>query len=218
MKILIIEDNKAIAEMLKKFFNSENWETSIFYEGYEALENFYLIKPDLVILDWMLPTISGIDLCKELKLANPSIPIIMLTAKSNDLDEITGFNSGANDYIRKPFNPKILLLRIKSLLSRKEKHQVNIDENSYLDLSKKQVFNNNSPINLSPKEYELLLYLAENKNRYFSREQLIEYIWGFDFNGDFRTVDTHITNLRKKLQLENLKNKRGIGYSLVSEQ
>ncbi|MGL5645930.1 winged helix-turn-helix domain-containing protein, partial [Cetobacterium sp.] len=94
----------------------------------------------------------------------------------------------------------------------------NIDENSYLDLSKKQVFNNNSPINLSPKEYELLLYLAENKNRYFSREQLIEYIWGFDFDGDFRTVDTHITNLRKKLQLENLKNKRGIGYSLVSEQ
>lgn len=218
MKILIIEDNKAIAEMLKNFFDSENWETSIFHEGYDALENFYLIKPDLIILDWMLPTISGIDLCKELKLANPSTPIIMLTAKSHDLDEITGFNSGADDYMRKPFNPKILLLRIKSLLSRKEKHQVKIDENSYLDLSKKQVFNNNSPINLSPKEYELLLYLGENKDRYFSREQLIEYIWGFDFDGDFRTVDTHITNLRKKLQLENLKNKRGIGYSLVSEK
>lgn len=218
MKILIVEDNKAIAEMLKNFFISEKWETSIFYEGYDALEKFYSIKPDLVILDWMLPTISGIDLCKEFKLINPSVPIVMLTAKSNDLDEIKGFSSGADDYIRKPFNPKILLLRIKSLLNRKENQQIKVDENSYIDLSKKQVFKDNSSINLSPKEYELLLYLSENKDRYFSREQLIEYIWGFDFDGDFRTVDTHITNLRKKLQLETLKNKRGIGYSLVNEK
>ncbi|MDX8335662.1 response regulator transcription factor [Candidatus Cetobacterium colombiensis] len=218
MKLLIVEDNKTIANMLKNFFDLEKWDSIIFHEGYEALENFYSIKPDLVILDWMLPTISGIELCKELKRVNPSIPIIILTAKSNDLDEIIGFNNGADEYIRKPFNPKILILRIKSLLNRKKEIQIKINNNVIIKTCVKEIFKNNILITLSPKEYELLLYLSENKNQYFSREQLIEYIWGFDFDGDIRTIDTHIANLRKKLELKNIKNKRGIGYSLVIEK
>lgn len=214
MKIMLVEDNKAIAEMLKNFFSLEKWETSIFFEGYEALENICVIKPDLIVLDWMLPTISGIELCKELKKINPSIPVLILTAKSEDSNEIEGFSSGADDYIRKPFNPKILLLRMNALLSRKKVEKLQITSDIYIDILKKKIVNKEEEIVVSPKEYELLLYLSENRGRYFSREQLIDYIWGFDFEGDSRTVDSHIANIRKKLKLESIKNKRGIGYSM----
>jgi len=217
MNILLIEDNRELNKMICDFLEDEGWKVSSHLSGYDGLEAYYEIKPDLVIVDWMLPDISGIEICKEIKNSSLKMPILMLTAKSSDRDEIEGFKNGVDEYIRKPFNPEILILRIYTLLGRKKIKTIEIDEKILINLEKKQLLVEKKEISLSPKEYELFLYLAENRGRYFSREQLLEYIWGFDYQGESRTVDSHINYLRKKISKDLIKTKRGVGYKMLGE-
>lgn len=214
MKIFIVEDNVTLSDMIQTFLIKENWEVYSFTKGYSALEAYFNVKPDLIILDWMLPDISGLDICKDIKSINSIIPIIMLTAKDKEEDEIKGFKYGTDDYITKPFNPNILIYRIKALLKRVNKEKIYLSKNIYINLINISVYKDEIQINLSPKEYNLLIYLYENRGHYLSRNQIITYVWGYDFQGDERTIDTHINSLRKKISKTLFKTKSKFGYSM----
>lgn len=202
-KVLIVDDDVNICEVINMYLQSSGYETQIVHDGKEAEEKFESYKPDLVLLDIMIPSVDGIDVLKWIRKDN-NTPIIMLTAKGDTFDKVIALELGADDYVVKPFEPKELLARVKAVMRRytvdntKEKMlkfgDLDIDSNSYSVIYKGQ------EIKMPPKEFELLYYLAFNKNKVFTREQLLCEVWGYDYPGDSRTVDVHIKRLREKLE------------------
>lgn len=211
MKVLIAEDEMHMSKIIAMYFEKEGYEIYVAKDGEEALECLYSTVIDLVILDWMMPKVSGIEVCKEMRRLQHPAKILMLTAKSEVEDEIVGLTHGADDYIRKPFDPKILLLRAKKLIGNQEELSCN---GLRVDLQTNKVYLQGAPIVLSKKELELLQCFMQNKNKILSREQLLDRVWGLDYYGDDRTVDTHIRRLRSKIGEEFIITHRGIGYSM----
>ena len=221
--IFVVEDEKPIQELLQYNLEKEGFKVSSSANGEEALETIKEKVPDLILLDWMLPDLSGIKICRYLKQDKTvkNIPVIMLTAKGEEEDKIKGFNTGAEDYMTKPFSFPELLVRIKSLLKRVKPNIVS-DEAIYLDLKidrvSMKVSRKEKEINLGPKEYKLLNFLINQPKRVYSRDQLLEQVWGDDINVESRTVDVHITRLRQAINIDGVKplirTVRSAGYSL----
>jgi len=221
--IFVVEDEKPILTLLTYNLEKEGYKVSSSSNGEEALSVIKEKKPDLVLLDWMLPDLSGIKICQYLKQDEKvkNIPIIMLTAKGEEEDKVKGLNTGAEDYMTKPFSFPELLARIKSLLKRVKPNIVS-EEATYLDLKidreSMKVFRKEKEIFLGPKEYKLLDFLIKQPKRVYSREQLLEQVWGDDINVESRTVDVHITRLRQSINIEGAKplirTVRSAGYSL----
>jgi len=218
-KVLVIDDDVNICELIRLYMEKEGFEVLTIYNGIKAVEAFKTFAPNIVILDIMLPGADGWQVCREIrKISN--IPIIMLSAKGETFDKVLGLELGADDYIVKPFEPKELVARVKAVLRRYEHRDIDVQEVVYPNLvinkSDYTLKVNSNYLDVPPKELELLYFLASNPNKVFTREQLLEQVWGFDFYGDSRTVDVHIKRLREKLEGENqnwqLKTVWGVGY------
>jgi DNA-binding response OmpR family regulator len=219
-KILVIEDEKRMSNLIKDFLVKENFEILQAFDGDAGFDLFFdTLNIDLVILDVNLPIRDGWSLLREFKNNSPDIPIIMLTARSQSSDELFGFDLGADDYITKPFNMKILIARIQALLNRTNKLSSIEKENFnwiFLDSLAHKFYVNDKEIILTPIEYDLLIYLLKNKNIALSREQILNNVWGYDYYGDVRTIDTHVKRLRKKIEPygDKIKTVRSIGYTI----
>lgn len=202
-KILIVDDDQNISEIIKMYVENAGYETETAHDGREAQEKFSSYKPDLVLLDIMLPYIDGIDVLKWIRKEHET-PVILLTAKGETFDKVLGLELGADDYIVKPFEPKEMMARVKAVLRRysadNSKQEVLSFDGLVIDSSSYSVVYNNNETKMPPKEFELLHYLATNKNKVFTREQLLCEVWGYDYPGDSRTVDVHVKRLREKLQ------------------
>ncbi|MGL5086072.1 MAG: response regulator transcription factor [Clostridium sp.] len=221
--ILIIEDDEDISEILKFSLTKEGYIVKVNPNGLETEDEIKSFDPDLILLDIMLNDTDGFTVCR--KISSYKIPIIMITARVEIMDKILGLEMGADDYITKPFDIREVVTRVRVALRRREENNVNIKENqesTYLSLDNikideamRYVYCNESEIKLKPKEFDLLLFLVKNKNRVYTREQLLDGIWGYDFLGDTRTIDVHITRLRQKLKGSiNLETVFGVGYAL----
>lgn len=218
-KILVIDDDVNICELIRLYLEKEGHEVMTVYSGSKSIGAFTEFTPNIVILDIMLPGMDGWQVCREIrKISN--IPIIMLTAKGETFDKVLGLELGADDYVVKPFEPKELVARVKAVLRRYEHREPDAQEVVYPNLvinkSNYTMKINGKNMELPPKELELLFFLASNPNRVFTREQLLEHVWGFDFFGDSRTVDVHIKRLREKIETQGrnwqLKTVWGVGY------
>lgn len=220
MKILIVDDDINICEIVKLYLLKAGYEPLIAYNGVKAMQLFNDEQPSLVVLDVMLPGTNGIEICKNIrKLSN--VPIIMLTAKGEFSDRITGLEAGADDYVCKPFDPNELVARIKAVLRRTESIEtvsgVIEYENISLDITNYKLMVKGEDVEAPPKEIELLYHLASNPNKVFTRDQLLNEVWGFEFSGDTtRTVDVHVKRLREKIdgvsEKWELKTVWGVGY------
>lgn len=215
MKILIIEDDINLNKMLVDFFTSKGYEVIKEVNGERGLDLYFKSSPDIVITDWVLPDLSGIELCTNIK-RESNTPIIILTANSSVEDEVTGFLSGADDYITKPFSLKVLNLRVENLIKRSGLHKLSLSASLEISLDTMSIINGNLTTPLSIKEFSLLMFLYESRG-YSSKEKILNHVWGYDYYGDPRTVDTHITRLRKKIGGNLIVNKRGVGYKLVRD-
>lgn len=202
-KILVVDDEPAIRDLVQMVLAREGYQVLVAEDGQSALELVPVHKPDLIILDLMLPDISGHEVCKKIS-DHHQIPIIMLTAKHEVVDKVLGLEFGADDYITKPFDARELLARIKALLRRLSKTTDTGDNITYegleINFAQKTVYKNKDLISLTPREFQLLEVLASNRRRTFSRDELMSLAWGYDYSGDSRAVDIHITRLRKKIE------------------
>ena len=223
-KILVVEDDKSIREMLTFALETEGFRVDCGKSGIEALKKNNEFEPNLVLLDLMLPDINGFEVCKKIQ-QERDIPVIMVTAKNDIVDKVLGLEIGADDYITKPFHIKEVIARVNKSLQRiekainleKEKKLIEIGKEIYIDEDGRCVIKNGIEVGLRPKEYEVLHLLATNKGKVFSREQLLNKIWSYDYFGELRTVDVHIRRLRAKI--EDNENKYietvfGVGYKL----
>ena len=217
-KILIVDDDENICEVIKMYLETTGYNVKVAHDGKAAKEEFVNFSPNLVVLDMMLPGIDGMEVLKWIR-KDSNVPVIMLTAKGETFDKVLALEIGADDYVVKPFEPKELLARVKAVMRRYSGEEpdnvvlnfpgLTIDANSY------KVIYNGEEVKTPPKEFELLHYLASNKNKVFTRDQLLCEVWGYDYPGDSRTVDVHIKRLREKLnggeewQLETV---WGVGY------
>ena len=221
MNILIVDDEEGIRSIIKEYCINEHFDCEEAENGEEALEKLKTKKFDLMILDIMMPKMDGFSLLKNCP-KEKRIPTIVLSSRGEEYDKLTGFDLEIDDYVTKPFSPKELIARVKAVLSRTKKE--NIKQYTYdtleVNFDAHTVKIDNKLINLTPKEYDILVFFLENKNIAISRERLLENIWGFDFYGDDRTVDTHIKMLRNNLgkYRENIKTVRGLGYKYVEEE
>ncbi|MGV2942095.1 winged helix-turn-helix domain-containing protein [Mesobacillus sp. LC4] len=205
MKILVIEDNESVCEMIEMFFLKEGIEGRFVNDGLQGYEAYKEEDWDLLIVDWMLPGMDGVMLCRKIRQEGSDVPIIMLTAKDSESDQVLGLEMGADDYVTKPFSPLALMARIKAVARRYQK--LKPDEHSEVGTSAlkinketREVNLDGKPVtNLTPKEFDLLLFFAQHPRQVFTREQLLERVWGYQFYGDERTVDVHIKRLRKKI-------------------
>ncbi|MCM8710483.1 response regulator transcription factor [Clostridium sp. SYSU_GA19001] len=221
-KILIVDDEEHIQELIK--FNLENngYRVICASNGMEALKLAKSEKPDLVLLDLMLPGIDGYDVCKEIRRENSisNMPIIMITAKSEELDKILGLELGADDYMTKPFSVRELLARVKALLRRTSTQAIDMSykfDNITVDFEKHEVTKEGKKIDLTLKEFEVLELLIKNKGRVITREFLLDKVWGYEYIGETRTVDVHIRHLRQKIEVDDkcpkyIETIRGVGY------
>jgi two-component system response regulator ResD len=223
-RILIVDDDKNVLEILSLYLKKEKFNVLTAKDGEEAISKVEEANPDLVILDIMMPKIDGLEVVKILRKDN-DIPIILLSAKEEEFDRILGLEIGADDYVTKPFSPREVLARVKVILKRvsKTKKTKDVDELiSYprliIDSKERRVEVDGSVIDLSPKEYQLLLLLAKHPKQVFEREQLCDRVWGIDYYGDMRTVDVHINWLRDKLKLGYIKTVWGIGYKFEVQE
>lgn len=216
MKILIVEDEKGISDFLKQGLEEESYEIIVASDGLSGLDLAVTNKPDLILLDWMLPKMSGIDVCKEFRKTDSKTPIIFLTAKDTIQETIEGLKSGANDYIKKPFSFEELLERIKIHFRTIDDAKQLTLSNIKVDLSKYQVFVDDKEVSLTQREFELLVYLIKNKGNVCTRVQIIEDVWDIHFEYDTGVIDVFMNAIRKKLNLskENdcIKTIRGVGY------
>ncbi|MBC8595434.1 response regulator transcription factor [Qingrenia yutianensis] len=202
-RILVVDDDKNICELIRLYLQKEGYTVEIANDGLAALEKFSQNPPAAVILDIMLPKIDGIEVLKRMRKAG-NIPVIMLTAKGEVFDKVLGLELGADDYMVKPFEPKELVARLKAVLRRFESAE-NLDKeivypNIRINLSTYELVLGGKSIDIPPKELELLYFLASHPNRVFTRDQLLDEVWGYDFFGDSRTVDVHVKRLREKLE------------------
>ncbi len=217
MKVLIVDDEVLIRDVIKEYLNLENISFEEASNGYEAIEKVKQEDFDVIIMDIMMPKMDGYKAVKEIREFS-SVPFIMLSARSEEYDKLTCFDIGADDYMTKPFSPRELIARIKAVTKRngnKKNEQLNYKFKGLLiNTSAHEVFVDEKNIYLTPKEYDLLIYLIENKNIALSRENLLTNIWGYDFYGDDRTVDTHIKTLRNNLgkYRDFIKTIRKVGY------
>lgn len=218
-KILIVDDDNNICELLRLYIEKEGFEVEISNDGKDALEKFDKINPKLIMLDIMLPGLDGWQVCREIR-KKSDCPIIMLTAKSEVFDRVLGLELGADDYIVKPFEGKEVIARIKAVLRRIDKKDGGLKEVKFdklvINISNYELKVNGQTVDAPPKEMELIYHLASNPNRVFTRDQLLDEVWGFDYYGDSRTVDVHVKRLREKLEgvsdKWNLKTVWGVGY------
>ncbi|MBS6323548.1 MAG: response regulator transcription factor [Clostridium sp.] len=224
-KIMICDDQIMIHETLGMYLENEGYEHISAMDGEEALQKFETEKPDLIILDIMMPKLSGTDVCRKLR-EKSRVPIIMLTAKGEEIDRILGLELGADDYIVKPFSPREVVARIKAVLRRTSEQQSNDDgrvtlNGLVIDIKSYTVTLKGQPVICTPKEIEILYMLASNPGQVFTREQLLNKVWGYDFAGETRTVDTHIKRIRAKLDNTGLnwsiKTIYGVGYKFEVE-
>ncbi|CAM2859026.1 response regulator transcription factor [Hathewaya histolytica] len=202
-RVLIVDDDENICEVIKMYLENSGYETDMVHNGRDAIEKFGVYKPDLMILDIMLPYVDGIDVLKAIR-KDSETPIILLTAKGDTFDKVLGLELGADDYMVKPFEPKELLARVKAVLRRYNLEGTNKEvlnfEDLEIDINSYNVTYKEAEVKMPPKEFELLYFLALNKNKVFTREQLLCEVWGYDYPGDSRTVDVHVKRLREKLQ------------------
>lgn len=205
-KILVVDDDQHIAELISLYLMKDGFDTKEVYDGKQALEEVNQYQPDLILLDLMLPGMDGYQVCAEIRKTN-KVPIIMLTAKGETFDKVLGLELGADDYIVKPFEPKELVARIKAVLRRytakvdleEEDGQILRFPNLEINLSNYTVTYHGKNLDFPPKEFELLSFLAQHPNRVFTREQLLDRIWGYEYVGDTRTVDVHVKRIREKM-------------------
>ena len=221
VSVLIVEDDRNIAELLQLYLEKEGYAVITAEDGGKGLEKFRTIKPDLVLLDVMMPVMDGWAVCKAIR-AESQVPIIMLTAKGETDDKVSGLKSGADDYITKPFEMKEVLARIEAVLRRvngmpveKKSRRLDYDKLS-IDMDSFELIVDGKKVDTPPKEMELLFFLASSPNRVYTRNQLLDEVWGFDYFGDSRTVDVHVKRLREKLEgvseTWSLKTVWGVGY------
>lgn len=219
-KILIVDDDKNICELLRLYLAKEGYETAMAYDGEAAVAAFEAEKPALVLLDVMMPKMDGWEVCRRIR-AGSEVPVIMLTAKGETFDKVLGLELGADDYVVKPFDTKEVVARIKAVLRRCAAAQKSPDgvlnyDNLSLDMSRYELKVKGKVVEAPPKELELLSYLAGHPNRVFTRDQLLDEVWGFEYYGDSRTIDVHIKRLREKLEGASdqwgLKTVWGVGY------
>ena len=225
-KILVVDDDKNICELLRLYIEKEDFAVELAYDGRRALELFESFSPDLILLDIMLPELDGWQVCREIR-KHSQCPIIMLTAKGEVFDKVLGLELGADDYVVKPFETKEVIARIKAVLRRTGGHndnevkKVEYDKLS-INLTNYELRVNGKQVDTPPKEMELIYHLASNPNRVFTRDQLLDEVWGFDYYGDSRTVDVHVKRLREKLEGVSdqwaLKTVWGVGYKFEVKQ
>ncbi|NLX02198.1 MAG: response regulator transcription factor [Syntrophomonadaceae bacterium] len=223
--ILLVEDEKKILDMLSKHLRQEGFGVALATDGLEALQIWQDIKPDLIVLDLMLPGLSGWEVLKRIRQKN-NTPIIVLTARADEVDKLLGLELGADDYITKPFSPRELALRIKAVLRRSRPNE-QITNISFSNLSinpeRLEALIGDTPLALTPTEFKILLLLAENPGQVFSRLHILDRVFGDIYEGYERTIDTHISNLRHKIEATgksevSIKSVYGIGYKLVAEE
>lgn len=223
-KVLIIEDEKSISDIIKFNLTKEGFAVETAYDGQEGLDKAMTTEPDLILLDVMLPIMDGFAVCKKIR-ETSTVPILMLTAKEEEVDKVLGLELGADDYITKPFGMRELVARIKAnirrtdFLSTVQDAPSNVKDfgNLAIDMNRYEVRKDEVALELTLREFELLKYLAERENKVFSREQLLEEVWGYEYYGDIRTVDVTVRRLREKLEDDSsdpkyIMTKRGIGY------
>lgn len=225
-KILVVDDERNIVELVKFNLEKEGYEVISAYDGFEAVNQARQEKPDLIILDIMLPGQGGLEVCRTLR-QETKVPIIMATAKGEEIDKILGLELGADDYITKPFSPRELIARVKAVLRRtstkiEEKDEL-IFENLSINLVRHEIKVKNQLVDLKPKEFDLLRLLATNAGKVFTRDFLLEQLWGYDYLGDTRTVDVHMRRLRQKIEDDAanpkyLRTVHGIGYKFQFEE
>ncbi|SMO68344.1 response regulator YycF [Melghirimyces algeriensis] len=225
-KVLVVEDEKPIADILQFNLGKEGYDVTCVYDGEEAIKRVMESPPDLILLDLMLPGADGIEVCRQVR-QKYQMPIIMLTAKDSEIDKVLGLEIGADDYVTKPFSNRELLARIKANLRRSQSSgepsetpsnqikvgDLSIDQGSYI------VSKNDTPLDLTHREFELLLYMAKHVNQVLTREHLLQSVWGYDYFGDVRTVDVTIRRLREKIEHDPshpqyIITRRGIGYTM----
>lgn len=225
-KILIVDDDINICELLRLYLEKEGYTTKIVNDGMAAIDAFKQEEPDLMLLDIMLPHLDGWQVCREIRKFSDT-PIIMLTAKGETFDKVLGLELGADDYVTKPFDTKEIVARIKAVLRRsssisttENSKEVNFDK-LCINLENYEMKVNGVQVDTPPKELELIFHLASNPNRVFSRDQLLDEVWGFDYYGDSRTVDVHVKRLREKLEGVSekweLKTVWGVGYKFETK-
>ena len=218
-KMLIVEDEENIAELIELYMQREGFETQIASDGEQAIEKFRVFRPDIVMLDVMLPKLDGWGVLSEIR-SEGKTPVIMLTAKGELSDRVSGLNAGADDYIVKPFEMKEVIARVSAVMRRSgsepDKPKRLVFDNLVIDMERFELIVNGKRIDTPPKELELLAFLAGNPNRVYTRDQLLDEVWGFDYFGDSRTVDVHIKRLREKIEGASehweLKTVWGVGY------
>ena len=221
--ILLVDDEPNIVQLARMYFEREGFRIDSVGDGKSALEAVGRLKPALMVLDIMLPEVDGLEVCRRLRAQNSSLPILMLTARDDDIDKIIGLELGADDYLTKPFNPRELVARVKAILRREVRaaqpaggSALHIG-NLVIDPASREVTISGRSINLRAQEFDLLMTLAEHKGMVLTREQLLEKAWGFEYYGQSRTVDVHIGHLRRKLENSSvhIETVTGIGYKLV---
>lgn len=228
-KVLVVDDEQSIVTLLKYNIEQAGYQVIVAYDGVQALEKVNEEKPDLVVLDVMLPEMDGIEVCKTIRSDKNQVPILMLTAKDDEFDRVLGLELGADDYMTKPFSPREVVARVKAILRRVsqiESSQLDEDEDIILGSIRIrpdyfEVYRNDELLELTPKEFELLLYLIERQGRVITREHMLNSVWNYEFAGDSRIVDVHISHLREKIednpkQPQYIKTVRGLGYKLES--
>jgi two-component system response regulator VicR len=223
-KILVVDDEKPISDIIKFNLSKEGFEIGTAFDGEEALKKVYQFQPDLVLLDVMLPKLDGFQVCRKIR-ESFTMPIIMLTAKEEEVDKVLGFELGADDYITKPFGMRELIARVKANLRRidlsdseggSETHVISAGKLN-IDLDRYEVSKDGGTIELTLREFELLKFLATQSNQIFTREQLLKDVWGYEYFGDIRTVDVTVRRLREKVEDDSsdpsyIMTKRGVGY------
>lgn len=220
-KILVVDDDKNICELLRLYLEKEGYSVILSHDGEEALVKFNALNPDMILLDIMLPGLDGWQVCREIR-KKSNVPIIMLTAKGETFDKVLGLELGADDYVVKPFETKEVIARIKAVLRRigsntkeEEIKEVNYDKLS-VNMTRYELKVNGKVVDTPPKELELLFHLASHPNRVYTRDQLLDEVWGFEYYGDSRTIDVHVKRLREKLEgvsdQWSLKTVWGVGY------
>ncbi len=218
--ILVVDDEPNITQLLKLYLSRSGFQVETAASGEEALRKTRALRPDLIVLDLKLPDIDGLEVCRRVR-AESDVPLIMLTARDEDIDKVVGLEMGADDYITKPFNPREVLARVRAVLRRSE-GRLRVDGpirlgDLVIDPGRREVFVGDQPVQLRAKEFDLLAALARNAGIVLDRDRLLNQVWGYDFAGDTRTVDVHIAWLRQKLagSRVEIQTVRGAGYKLV---
>jgi len=222
-RILVVDDETNIIDLTRLYLEREGFQVEAATDGAQALEKIRKLEPALVILDIMLPEVDGFEVCRQTR-AESDVPIIMLTARDDDIDKLGGLELGADDYLTKPFNPRELVARVKAILRRLERTTQVTDRPLHvgdvtIDPSRREVIVAGEPVSLRAKEFDLLLTFAEHKGIVLKREQLLDLVWGYDFYGQTRTVDVHVAQVRKRLSgssIVRIETVTGVGYKLMA--